>query len=138
MKEVYYLFFKVVFYIEVLSLEMLHWIHAVVMKAMVKLVQINRTTPIKYKLILSQEPKAQLVLFVIALLKLIILSHYLYIRKIKHWNDPVWHLEDFYLCIFSSGLGISFEYFFLTSNPTRNYGSSCKCVRAFGLYSAGG
>lgn len=138
MKEVYYLFFEVVFCIEVPSLELLHWIHAPVMKAMVKLVQINRTTPIKYKANLSQEPKAQLVLFVIALLKLIILSHYFYIRKIKHWNDPVWHLEDFYLCIFSSGLGILFEYISLTFSSAKNCGSSCKCVRAFGLYSAGG
>lgn len=64
----------------------------------------------KYKAHWSQEPKAQLGLFVIALMKIIILSHYFEIRKIKHWNDPVWHLEDFYLCIFSSGRGILFEY----------------------------
>lgn len=27
-----------------------------------------------------------------------------------------WHLEDFYLCIFSSGVLILFEYIFLTSS----------------------
>lgn len=120
------------------SLESLHWICALGMKAMVKLVQINRTTPIKYEANLSQEPKAQLVLFVTALLKLIILSHYFYMRKIKHWNDPECHLEDFYLCIIPSELGILFEYVFLSSSSAKNYGSSCKCVSAFGLYSTGG
>lgn len=53
------------------------------MKAVVKLVQINRTAPGKCKANLRQEPKAQLVLFAIALLKLIILSHYFYIGKLS-------------------------------------------------------
>lgn len=94
------------------------------MKAVVKLVQIKRTAPGKCKANLSQEPKAQLVLYVIALLKLIILSHYFYIGIIKHWNDPVWHLEDFYLCIFSSGRGMLFAYIFLTCSSAKNSGSS--------------
>lgn len=94
------------------------------MKAVVKLLQINRTAPGKCKANLSQEPKAQLVLFVIALLKLIILSHYFFIGKIKHWNDPGWHLEDFYLCIFPSAQGMLSAYIFLKCSSAKSYGSS--------------
>lgn len=82
---------------------------------------------------LKSSIQGTVVLFIIALLKLIISNYYYNIKKINHWNDPAWYLWGIYLCIFSSGIGILFEYIIWTSSSAKTYGYSCQVWKGFWL-----